>query len=110
VNVDPARLEAIVAAQKGLGQTPGDPTVVAIFAASGRLALKAISNAGTSSDGVKVAQELRKLPIDDPWLAKGDWTGMSAYGIRQEFGFPVGMGLIVKGKNLGVSPVSVAGQ
>jgi branched-chain amino acid transport system substrate-binding protein len=110
VNVDPARLEAIVAAQKGLGQTPGDPTVVAIFAASGRLALKAVSNAGTSSDGVKVAQELRKLPIDDPWLAKGDWTGMSAYGIRQEFGFPVGMGLIVKGKNLGVSRVSVAGQ
>lgn len=110
VNVDPARLEAIVSAQKGLGQIPGDSTVVAIFAASGRLALKAISNAGTSSDGVKVAQELRKLPIDDPWLAKGDWTGMSAYGIRQEFGFSVGMGLIIKGKNLGVTPISMADQ
>jgi branched-chain amino acid transport system substrate-binding protein len=110
VNVDPAHLEAIVAAQKDLGKTPGDSTVVAIFSASGRLALKAISNAGTSADGVKVAQELRKLPINDPWLGKGDWTGISAYGVRQEFGFPVGMGLIAKGKNLGVTPVSVGDQ
>jgi hypothetical protein len=53
---------------------------------------------------------LRKLPIDDPWLGKGDWTGTPHYGIRQEFGFPVGMGLIVNGKNLGVSPVSMVGQ
>ena len=110
VNVEPAHLEAIVAVQKSLTQTPANPAVVAIFAASGRLALKAISSAGTSSDGVKVAQELRNLSIDDPWLGKGDWTGMPSFGIRQEFGFPVGMGLIVKGKNLGVSPVSVVGQ
>jgi len=110
VNVEPAHLEAIVAVQKSLTQTPANPAVVAIFAASGRLALKAISSAGTSSDGVKVAQELRNLSIVDPWLGKGDWTGMPSFGIRQEFGFPVGMGLIVKGKNLGVSPVSVVGQ
>jgi branched-chain amino acid transport system substrate-binding protein len=107
----PANLEALAAQQKSLGQsTPGNAVVVAIFAAAGRLALKAISNAGTGSDGVKVAEELRKLPIDDPWLGKGDWTGMPHYGIRQEFGFPVGMGLIVNGKNLGVSPVSMVGQ
>jgi branched-chain amino acid transport system substrate-binding protein len=111
VYIPQANLDALIARQKSIGQSsPGNAVVVAIFAASGRLALKAISNAGTSSDGVKVAEELRKLPIDDPWLGKGEWTGMPAFGLRQEFGFSVGMGMIVKGKNLGVSPVSVAGQ
>jgi hypothetical protein len=46
----------------------------------------------------------------DPWLGKGSWTGMPTYGIQQEFGFSVGMGVISKGKNLGVTSVSVAGQ
>jgi branched-chain amino acid transport system substrate-binding protein len=110
VSVPAAHLEAAAARQKSLGLTPANTLTVAMFAAAGRLALKAISNAGTSTDGVKVAQELRKLPIDDPWIGKGDWTGMSAFGIRQEFGFPVGFGLIAKGKNLGVTPVSVVGQ
>lgn len=110
VNVEPATVEAITARQKALNQPAANSPTVAIFAASGRLALKAISNAGTSSDGPKVAQELRKLPITDPWLGKGDWTGMPIFGIRQEFGFPVGMGVIAKGKNLGVTQVSVAGQ
>jgi branched-chain amino acid transport system substrate-binding protein len=111
VYISQANLDALVARQKSIGQSnPGNPVVVAIFAASGRLALKAISKARTSSDGVKVAEELRKLPIDDPWLGNGDWTGMPAFGIRQEFGFPVGMGMIVKGKKFGVTPVSVVGQ
>jgi len=110
VNVAPAHLETAAARQKSLGQTPANNVTVAMFAAAGRLALKAISNAGTSTDGPKVAQELRKLPIDDLWLGKGDWTGMPAYGIRQEFGFPVGFGLIANGKNLGVTPVSVVGR
>lgn len=110
VHVEPAILEVVTARQKTLGQSAGNAPLVAAFAASGRLALKAISAAGTGSDGPKVAQELRKVSIADPWLGKGSWTGMPTYGIQQEFGFNVGMGVIAKGKNLGVTSVSVAGQ
>ncbi len=111
IYIDTKMLDTVVARQKKLNQSVlGNPTVVALFAASGRVALKAAANAGTVSDGSKVAQEIRKLTLDDPWLGKGNWTGLPAFGIRQELGFPVGMGLIVKGKNLGVSPVSMAGQ
>jgi branched-chain amino acid transport system substrate-binding protein len=111
VYLTPVNLEALVDRQKAIGQSPpGNAVVVAIFSAASRLALKAVSNAGTSSDGAKIAQQLRTVPVDDPWLGKGEWTGMPTFGVRQEFGFPVGIGMIVKGKNIGVTPVSVAGQ
>lgn len=111
IYVEQALLADIAAKQKSWGDAPpGNPIVVALFSASGRLALKAISQAGTGSDGTKVAEALRKLPLDDPWLGKGEWTGMSSFGIRQEFGFPVGLGMIADGKHLGVSAVSVVGQ
>ncbi len=106
--LDKDKTAKLLERQKAMAQNPpGNVVVVALFAASARMALKAISSAGTATDGPKVAQALLKLPVEDTYLGKGQWTGTASYGIQQEFGFPVGMGMIVKGKNLGVSLVDV---
>jgi branched-chain amino acid transport system substrate-binding protein len=70
--------------------------------------LKAITAAGTDSDAEKIAAALRKLPADDPYLGKGVWKGKANFGLDQELAFPVGMGLVVDGKLLGVTKLDVS--
>jgi branched-chain amino acid transport system substrate-binding protein len=65
------------------------------------MTLKAVSAAGTD-DAKAVAAALRKLPVDDPNIGKGYWTGQKQYGLAQELSFPFGVGIIKDGKNLGV--------
>ena len=72
--------------------------------------LKAITKAGAASDVKKVAEALRSLPVEDKNLGKGEWTGQKFYGINQEISLPVGMGMIVDGKHLGVRRIDTAGQ
>lgn len=91
-----------------MGQPAPDNTLMIPAVASTRLLLKAISKAGTMEDATKVAEALRSLPVEDKNLGKGEWTGQKIYGINQELSFPVGMGLIINGKNLGVTKVETA--
>lgn len=86
-----------------------DNTLMFTSAAATRMALKAITAAGTDSDAEKIAAALRKLSPEDPYLGKGVWSGQSNFGVSQELAFPVGMGLVVDGKHLGVTPLDVSG-
>ncbi len=70
-----------------------------------RMTLKAISIAGTFDDVKKVAEVLRHLPVDDPNMGKGRWSGKKQFGIAQELMFPYGIGIIKDGKEVGVVPV-----
>lgn len=70
-----------------------------------RMTLKAIEVAGTVDDVQKVAEALRHLPVDDPNLGKGVWSGQKQFGIAQELMFPFGVGIIKDGKDLGVTRV-----
>lgn len=78
------------------------------YTATARLVLKAITKAGTAEDTKKVAQALRELPVEDPNLGKGLWTGQDVFKINQEVSFPFGVGLIVKGKRQPVQRIEVA--
>jgi branched-chain amino acid transport system substrate-binding protein len=63
-----------------------------------RMVVKAIAQAGTVTDTQKVAEMLRKLPVEDPNMGTGHWIGKEFFGINQELSFPFGIGLVVKGK------------
>ena len=63
-----------------------------------RMVVKAIAQAGTVTDTQKVAEALRKLPVEDPNMGTGHWIGKEFFGINQELSFPFGIGLVVKGK------------
>jgi branched-chain amino acid transport system substrate-binding protein len=67
-----------------------------------RLLLAAISKAGTITNPAKVAEALRTLPVQDPNLGQGLWTGKKFFGINQEISFPFGIGIIVDGKTQNV--------
>ncbi len=70
-----------------------------------RMTLRAIEVAGTMDDVQKVAEALRHLPVDDPNLGKGVWSGQKQFGIAQELFFPFGVGIIKDGKEIGVTRV-----
>ena len=84
-----------------LGKDPVGGTAVWADLPAARMTLKAVSLAGTD-DAKAVAAALRKLPVDDPNIGKGYWTGKKQYGLAQELSFPFGIGIIKDGKNLGV--------
>jgi branched-chain amino acid transport system substrate-binding protein len=88
--------------QKLLGKDPVGGTAVWADLPAARMTLKAVSEAGTD-DAKAVAAALRKLPVDDPNIGKGYWTGQKQYGIAQELSFPFGIGIIKDGKNEGVA-------
>lgn len=67
-----------------------------------RMTLKAIEAAGTVDDVQKVAEALRHLPVNDPNMGKGVWSGQKQFGIAQELMFPFGVGIIKDGKEVGV--------
>jgi len=93
--------------KKVMGKAAPNNSLFATSVAASRLVLKAISKAGTQKDVNAVRDALRSLPVVDPNLGKGAWTGKETYGIAQEMGFPVGMGMIKDGKNLGVRAIDV---
>jgi len=70
-----------------------------------RMTLKAIEVAGTMDDVQKVAEALRHLPVDDPNMGKGVWSGQKQFGIAQELMFAFGVGIIKDGKEIGVTRV-----
>jgi len=94
--------------QELMGQPAPSNTLVIPGVVSARLVLKAISKAGTTENAEKVAEALRSLAVEDKNLGKGEWTGQKIYGINQELSFPVGMGVIANGKNLGVTMIETA--
>ncbi|MEJ0019797.1 MAG: ABC transporter substrate-binding protein [Acetobacteraceae bacterium] len=91
--------------RKLVGKEPVGGTALWADVPAARMTLKAISAAGTMDDVQKVAEALRKLPVEDPNIGKGFWAGQKQYGINQELFFPFGIGLIKDGKNLGVTRV-----
>lgn len=93
-----------------MGAAAPDNTLMATTVVAARMMLKAITKAGTASDVKKVAEALRSLPVEDKNLGKGEWTGQKFYGINQEISLPVGMGMIVDGKQLGVRRIDTTGR
>jgi branched-chain amino acid transport system substrate-binding protein len=95
--------------KKLLGKDPVGGTAFWADLPAARLTLKAVSVAGTD-DAKAVAAALRKLPVEDPNIGKGYWTGQKQYGIAQELSFPFGIGIIKDGKNEGVARQDAVAQ
>jgi branched-chain amino acid transport system substrate-binding protein len=87
--------------RKLLGHDPAGGTTFWTYLPGARMTMKAIQAAGTD-DAEKVAAVLRTMPVEDPNIGKGYWTGKKYYGIQQTLFFPFGVGIIKDGKNLGV--------
>lgn len=98
---DPKVREIDTLYKKLLGKDPVGGTALWADLPAARMTLKAVSIAGTD-DAKAVAAVLRKLPVEDPNMGKGYWTGKKQFGIAQELSFPFGIGIIKDGKNLGV--------
>jgi branched-chain amino acid transport system substrate-binding protein len=102
VPVDDPKVKAIDDEyRKLLGHDPVGGTSVWGDLPAARLTLKAVNAAGTD-DAKAVAAALRKLPVEDPNMGQGYWSGEKQYGIAQQLSFPFGIGIIKDGKNLGV--------
>jgi branched-chain amino acid transport system substrate-binding protein len=106
---DPKIREIDAEYKKLLGKDPVGGTSFWADLPAARLTLKAVSAAGTD-DAKAVAAALRKLPVDDPNIGKGYWTGQKQYGIAQELSFPIGIGIIKDGKNQGVARQDAVSQ
>jgi branched-chain amino acid transport system substrate-binding protein len=100
---DPKVREIDALYRRYLGKEPVGGTSLWGNLPAARMTLKAISAAGTADDANKVAAAMRALPVEDPNMGKGYWTGKKQYGIAQELFFPFGVGIIKDGKNLGVT-------
>ena len=98
---DPKVQEIDALYKKLLGKDPVGGTAMWADLPAARMTLKAVSMAGTD-DAKAVAVALRSMPVEDPNMGKGYWTGKKAFGIAQELHFPFGIGIIKDGKNLGV--------
>jgi branched-chain amino acid transport system substrate-binding protein len=89
-----------------MGSEATQNTLMATSVAASRIVLKAVASAGTT-DAEKIAAAIRATPADDPNLGQGQWTGQEQFGVNQELTFPVGMGLIVNGKELGIRRIEL---
>jgi len=106
VPTDDPKVKAVWPAYKQLMEADApENTNLVLWLAAAHMLLKAISHAGTITDTKAVAQSLRLLPVEDPVLGKGEWTGKAAFGIQQEMSFPFGIGMMVDGKALPVERV-----
>jgi branched-chain amino acid transport system substrate-binding protein len=96
--------------KKVMGKEAPRNTLLVTGLVATRVVLKAVSAAGTTTDVQKIAEAIRAQPLNDPNLGMGRWTGKTQFGINQEMTFPVGMGLIVDGKELGIQRVELPGD
>jgi branched-chain amino acid transport system substrate-binding protein len=90
-------------------EPPAKPLFV-VFSVSMEQAMRAISLAGTDQDAEKIAAALRTMTPESKYLGKGGWRGKTIYDINQELAFPVGLGLVVNGKQLGVQRVEIPSE
>lgn len=67
-----------------------------VFAA--RMMVKAAAAAGTVDDAQKIADAMRKLPVEDENIGKGHWIGKKFFGINQEMSYPFAIGLVQNGQ------------
>lgn len=93
--------------KKVMGKAGPNNSIMVQGIAATRVLFAAVTKAGTASDTAKVAAAMRTLPLNDPNLGKGVWTGKKQYGINQEMAFSAGVGFIRNGKNLGVRPIAI---
>ena len=107
---DPKVKSLLVDYEKVMKSAPTQNSILFTSAAATHMVLKAITSAGTSDDAEKVAAALRALTPETPYYGKGAWRGKSEFGINQQLAFPVGMGVIENGKNLGVTRIEIAGE
>jgi branched-chain amino acid transport system substrate-binding protein len=111
VPTEDPKVRAISEAYKALvGKEAPENTNMWLWVAAPRMLLKAMAKAGTVTDTKKVAEALRTMPVKDPNLGEGKWTGETFFGINQELFFPFGIGMIADGKMLGVQRVEVAAK
>ncbi len=71
---------------------------------------RAITLAGTDRDGEKIASALRSLKPESHYFGQGGWRGKAQYGVNQELAFPIGMGIVADGKNLGVTRIPIPSE
>jgi len=63
-----------------------------------RMMVKAVAAAGTVDDADKIAEAMRKLPVEDENIGKGYWIGQKFFGINQEMSYPFAIGVVQDGK------------
>jgi branched-chain amino acid transport system substrate-binding protein len=95
--------------RKLVGRDPVGGTTFWSYLPGARMTMTTIQAAGTDDAG-KVAAVPRKMPLEDPNIGKGHWTGKTCYGIQQTLFFPFGVGIIKDGKNLGVERQEVQAE
>jgi branched-chain amino acid transport system substrate-binding protein len=93
-----------------LGRDAPENTNLWLWVVGARMTLRAIERAGTANDTRRVAAALRELPVEDPNLGRGTWTGQAFFGINQELSLPFGMGMILDGRMVGVRRIDVSPQ
>ena len=107
---DPGIIRMKADYERVMKTSPPDNPLWAVCAIAAEQILRAVSIAGTDQDGDKIAAELRKLAPESSYIGKAGWRGISTYGVNQELAFPVGLGFIVDGKNLGVKRVEIPSE
>lgn len=107
---DPGARKLRVDYERMLKAAPPDNAILYISSTAVEQILRAISIAGTDRDGEKIAAVLRKTKPESRYFGSGGWRGKEQYGINQELAFPIGMGIIADGKNLGVTRIEVPSE
>lgn len=107
---DPGARKLRVDYERLLKAAPPDTAALYVSSTAVEQLLKAISIAGTDRDGEKIAAALRKMKPESRYFGAGGWRGKTQYGINQELSFPIGMGVVAAGKNLGVTRIAVPSE
>jgi len=107
---DPGLVRMRADYQRLMKQPAPENTLFYTSAIATEQVLHAMSIAGTSEDGDRIATALRSSPPNSIYLGKGNWRGRSQFGINQELAFPAGMGMIVDGKRQVVQRIDVVSE
>jgi branched-chain amino acid transport system substrate-binding protein len=96
--------------QRLLKVAPPENALFPVFALAAEVALQGITAAGTDLDGDKIAEALRTLTPESRFMGKAGWRGKTIYGINQELTFPVGLGMVIGGKQLATRTVPIPAE
>jgi branched-chain amino acid transport system substrate-binding protein len=72
--------------------------------------LRAYSQAGTDQDADKILAELTKTTPNSRYIGPAGWRGKAQFGINHEMSFPIGMGVVAKGKREPMLRIPVAAE